>query len=179
MGHLSVSALVTVDGVTSDPPKWIDGHVDDDFSRDALERIQPAGALLMGRVTYEFFSQMWPNMTGPYPDKINSMKKVVFSSTLRSAEWKNSTIVRGDVVAEVRKLKEQVAGDLAIYGYGKLSQTLMKHGLIDELHLSIFPVMAGEGSMLFSEMAKLPLDLIASKTFSNGIVALRYRPATA
>src|ERR687895_28741 len=93
--------------------------------------------MLMGRGTYEYFADVMPQQTGPYADAINAIRKYVFSSTLESADWNNSTIIRDDVVAAVTKLKQEEGGDLMMYGYGRLSRTLFEHHLVDEIRFSV------------------------------------------
>ena len=104
------------------------------------------------------------------------MPKYVFSSTLEQAEWKNSTIMRGDVVAEVSRLKQQVGRDLLIWGHGLLGQTLLKHHLLDVLDLSIHPLLLGQGRLFFRQGETARLRLVAAKSFSKGIVKLTYEP---
>jgi dihydrofolate reductase len=133
--------------------------------------------MLMGRGTYEYFADVMPKQTGPYADAINAIRKYVFSSTLERADWNNSTIVRDDVVTAVNDLKQQDGGDLMIYGYGRLSKTLLEHHLVDEIRFSIHPVLvcaveAGGGGK------KLPLELLATAPSANGVVALTYQPAS-
>jgi dihydrofolate reductase len=110
---------------------------------------------------------------------MNSIRKYVFSSTLERADWHNSTIIRGDVAAEVRKLKQQTGRDLIMYGHGPLGQTLLEHHLLDELQLAINPLFVGCGTLLFREGEKTTLKLVATKTRANGVVVLSYQPAVA
>jgi dihydrofolate reductase len=112
MRKIIESSLVSLDGVIGDPPTWVGDYIDEEFEKDALERLSRSDALLMGRRTYEMFAQMWPARTGVYADKVNSIRKYVFSSTLDKADWKNSTILRGDVASEARQLKRQAGPDL-------------------------------------------------------------------
>ena len=110
---------------------------------------------------------------------MNTIRKYVFSATLASAEWSNSTIVRGDALAEVTKIKEQDGRDLALFGHGRLAQTLLEKGLIDELRLSIHPVLAGAGLPQFTNGDKTRLTLVSAKTFATGVVVLSYQTAGA
>ena len=123
----------------------------------------------MGRGTYEYFAEVMPNQTGPYADAINAIRKYVFSSTLESVDWNNSTIIRGDVVSAVTKLKEEDGGDLMMYGYGRLSRTLLEHHLVDEIRFSVHPVFVGH---------TLPLKLVGTTPSPSGVVALTYEPAS-
>lgn len=176
MRKIIESSLVSLDGVIGDPPTWIGDYIDEEFEKDALERLLSSDALLMGRRTYEMFAQIWPTRTGVYADKVNSIRKYVFSSTLDKADWKNSTILRGDVTSEVRQLKQRTGLDLAIYGHGLLGQTLLKQGLLDELRLSIHPLLVGHGKLFFREGESTKLKLIGTESFKSGVVVLRYQP---
>jgi len=135
--------------------------------------------MLMGRGTYELFATIWPGQTDDFAQRINGIRKYVFSSTLASADWSNSTIVRGDVLAEARKIKEQDGRDLALFGHGRLARTLLENGLTDELRLSIHPVLAGAGLPQFSTGSKTPLTLVSAKTFKTGVVTLSFQMAGA
>src|ERR1700751_1853659 len=129
----------------------------------------------MGRTTFEEFAKIWPGSSHPWADRINSITKYVFSSTLREADWANSVIVGGDVATEVSKLKERDGGNLLIYGHGLLAQTLLKWQLLDVLDLSIPPVMVGAGGLFFDEDTRAAMQLVPAKTFSK-IVKLTYEP---
>ena len=169
------SAFVSLDGVTEDPRSW--AIFDPDSAEEAVQALKAYDGMLMGRGTYEYFADVMPKQTGPYADAINAIRKYVFSSTLERADWNNSTIVRDDVVTAVNDLKQQDGGDLMIYGYGRLSKTLLEHHLVDEIRFSIHPVLvcaveAGGGGK------KLPLELLATAPSTNGVVALTYQPAS-
>ena len=128
-------------------------------------------------MTYEGFAAAWPSMTDDvgFADKFNGMPKYVVSSTLENAEWNNSTILDGDVVEEVTKLKQTVGGDIVIHGSGQLVQTLLEHDLIDELRLMVFPVVLGTGKRLFGDTSdKKRLQLTDSTTVGDGILLLTY-----
>jgi dihydrofolate reductase len=168
------SAFISLDGVTADPGSW--AIFDPDSGQEAVQVMQALDGMLMGRGTYEYFADVMPQQTGPYADAINAIRKYVFSSTLESADWNNSTIIRDDVVTAVNGLKQQDGGDLMIYGHGRLSKTLLEHNLVDEIRFSIHPVLVcavaagGSGK-------KLPLELLATAPSANGVVALTYQPA--
>ena len=169
--------LASVDGVFAgtDISGFFD-YSDDAYMRDRLGQLLACDAMLMGRNTYEIFAQIWPGSTHPLADRINAIQKYVFSSKLEQAEWSNSTIVRGDVVAEVSKLKQQEGRDLLIYGHGLLGETLLKRHLLDVLDLSIHPLVLGQGKQFFREGENATLRLVAAKSFSKGIVKLTYEP---
>jgi dihydrofolate reductase len=144
--------LVSVDGVFSggDISGFFD-YRDDAYLRDGLGQLLACDAMLMGRNTYENFAKIWPGRTHPWADRINAIQKYVFSSKLEKAEWTNSTIVRGDVVAEVTRLKQQEGRDLLVYGLGLLGETLLRQHLLDVLDLSIYPLVVGQGKQFFRE----------------------------
>jgi dihydrofolate reductase len=179
MRKIIESTLASADGVIGSPPLWAMDYRDEEVTRDALERLSGSDAMLMGRGTYELFAATWPGQANDFAQRMNTIGKYVFSSTLASADWSNSTIVRGDVMDEVTKIKEQDGGDLALFGHGRLAQTLLENGLIDELRLSIHPVLAGGGLPQFSNGHKTPLKLISAKTFTTGVVVLSYQTAAA
>ena len=134
--------------------------------------------MLMGRRTYEFFAAAFPHRTGEYGERVNRISKYVFSSTLKKADWSNSSIVKGEVAAEAAKLKEQAGKDLVVYGHGLLGLTLLKHHLLDELKLWIHPCFVGRGTLLFREGETTNLMLIAQKTLATGVIVASYQPVT-
>jgi dihydrofolate reductase len=143
-----------------------------------LDETFQSEALLLGRVTYEGFAAAWPSRDGEFADKFNSMPKYVVSSTLEDPEWNNSTVLKGDVVDEVSKLKEQHDGDIYVHGSCQLVQTLIENDLVDELHLMVFPVILGTGKRVFGETSdKKALRLADSKTVGEGVAILVYQPA--
>src|SRR5262252_178023 len=165
MRRIIESTLVSLDGVFGDPHTWAMEYFDQEAEAYALELLSNADAMLMGRRTYEFFAAAFPHQTGEYGSRINSIRKYVFSNTLKKADWSNSTIVRGDVVAEAAKLKEQEGKALVIYyGHGLLGQTLLEHDLLDELKLWIHPLFGGRGQFLFREGKPATLKLEAART---------------
>jgi dihydrofolate reductase len=177
MRKIIESTLVSLDGVIGDPHLWAMNYFDNEAQEDSLEMLLASDAMLMGRRTYEIFAGVWPARTGDYADRMNNIRKYVFSSTLERADWNNSTIIRGDVAAEVAKLKQQDGQALVMYGHGPLGQTLLEHGLLDELRFSIHPILVGSGRLLFREGEKTILKLIAKKTRGTGVVVLSYQPA--
>ena len=176
MSKLIEYTLASVDGVCTGPEVMrFFQYRDDAYFRDGLSQLLACDAMLMGRTTYEQFAKIWPDNPHPWADRINAITKYVFSSTLREAEWANSVIVGGDVATEVSKLKQRDGGDLVIYGHGLLAQTLLKSELLDVLDLSIHPVIAGSGGLLFHEDTTAAMQLVTVKTFSK-IVKLTYEP---
>jgi dihydrofolate reductase len=170
------SAFMSLDGVTADPGSW--AIFDPDAGEEAVQSLHTLSGMLMGRGTYEYFAEVMPKQSGPYPDAINAIRKYVFSSTLENAGWNNSTLIRDDVVAAVTELKQEDGGDLMIYGHGRLSQTLLAHHLVDEIRFSIHPVLAGEGAVSGGKGKTLPLNLLGATPSPSGVVALTYQPAS-
>jgi dihydrofolate reductase len=177
MRRIIASTLVSLDGVIGAPHLWAGDYFDEQARQEALEQLLASDAMLMGRRTYEGFAALWPAQRGDYADRLNSMRKYVFSSTLEKAEWNNSTIVRGDVPAAVAELKQQDGQDLVMYGHGQLGQTLLEHHLLDELRFAVHPLFVGRGALLNREGDRMPLQLVAAKTLGTGVVVLTYRDA--
>jgi dihydrofolate reductase len=181
---LIVSEFVTLDGVMEAPggepshphTGWVFDFMGPEQEQYKLEEVLEAEVLLLGRVTYEGFSAAWPERGGPFADKMNSMPKVVASTTLDDPEWSNTTVIR-DVPGEVARLKQEDGGPIVVAGSRTLVHSLMEHGLIDEYRLMIFPVALGSGARLFPETPeKTPLELVDSRTFASGVVVHTYRP---
>jgi dihydrofolate reductase len=186
MGKIVVSENVTLDGVVQD------GTGDEGFGRGGwagragprgreetakilLDEALRSDALLLGRRSYEFFAARWPSRAGALADRLNSMPKYVVSSTLQDPAWTNSTVLNGDAVHDVSKLKQQLAGDIVVYGSAQLVHTLMDHDLVDELRLTIYPVVLGAGLRLFGETGgKRPMRLVATRTVGNDLAFLTY-----
>jgi dihydrofolate reductase len=178
MRKIIESTLVSLDGVIQDPHLWAVEYFDGEAERHALELLSTADAMLMGRRTYEFFAAAFPHRTGEYGERVNRISKYVFSSTLKKADWSNSSVLEGDVPIEAAKLKAQVGNDLVIYGHGLLGQTLLKHHLLDELKLWIHPCFVGRGKLLFREGEKTNLKLVGQKTLGTGVVVVTYQAVT-
>jgi dihydrofolate reductase len=187
MGRIVVTEFVSLDGVMEDPggaEEFQHGGWSFEFSRGEegdkfkLDEALESDALLLGRVTYEGFAAAWPSREGEFADKFNTMPKYVVSSTLEEPEWNNTTVLEGDVVEEVSKLKQAVDGDIVVHGSARLVQTLVEHDLVDELRLMVFPVVLGSGKRLFGETSdKKPLGLADSKMVGDGVAILTYQPA--
>jgi len=171
------STLVSIDGVIGDPPVWAGEYFGTEAEQAALEQLLASDAMLMGRRTYEMFAAMSLTATGGYADRMTSIRKYVFSSTLEKADWDNTTIIRGDPATAVAELKQHDGHPLVMYGHGPLGQTLLEHQLLDELHFMIHPVFVGGGTLLFREIGKTPLRLAGTKTLDTGVVVLSYQPA--
>src|SRR5687768_7033190 len=187
MGKLVVTEFVSLDGVMEAPggedfkyPGWSFAFArGEDGNQFKLDETLETEALLIGRVTYESFAGAWPKREGEFADKFNNMPKYVVSSTLQDPEWNNSTVLKGDVVEEVSKLRQEQDGDIVVHGSAQLAQTLMDHDLVDELRLMVFPVVLGSGKRLFGQTSdKKALRLADSKTVGDGVEILRYERAT-
>jgi dihydrofolate reductase len=187
MGRIVVTEFVSLDGVMEDPGgsenfahggwsfKISRGEEGDKFK---LDETFASEALLLGRVTYEGFAEAWPSRDGEFADKFNNMPKYVVSSTLDKPEWNNSTVLKGDIVEEVGKLKRQQDGDIVVHGSARLVQTLIERDLVDELRLMVYPVVLGSGKRLFGETSDMKaLRLVESKVVGDGVSILVYRPA--
>src|SRR5260221_6228169 len=187
MGKIVVTEFVSLDGVMEAPGGGEDfKHAGwtfkisrgEDGDKCKLDETNETEALLLGRVTYEGFAAAWPSRTGEFADKFNSMHKSVVPSTLKEPEWNNSTMLKGNVVEEIRKLRQKVGGNIVVHGSARLVQTLLEHDLVDELRLMVFPVVLGMGKRLFGDTSdKKPLQLVNSKMVGDGIAILIYRPA--
>jgi dihydrofolate reductase len=164
------SAYVSLDGVTEDPQSW--ATFGSGSAEEAAQALNALDGMLMGRGTYEYFADTMPTQTGPYADAINAIRKYVFSSTLEKADWNNSTIIREDPVGAVTRLKHEDGGDLMMYGYGRLNQTLITNHLVDEIRFSVHPVLAAGGRA--SAGQTLPLKFLAVTPSPNGVVALTH-----
>jgi dihydrofolate reductase len=177
MRKIIESTLVSLDGAFRDPHIWATEYFDAEAEAYALELLSAADAMLMGRQTYEFFAAAFPHRTGEYGDRINSIRKYVFSNTLTKAAWKNSSIVKGDPVTEAARLKQQGGKDLVIYGHGRLSEALLERNLLDELKIWIHPLLMGHAELRLREGKKARLKLVATRTLMTGVIVATYQPA--
>jgi dihydrofolate reductase len=188
MGRIVVTEFISVDGVVEDPGGAEDyehGGWSFEFDRGEdgnkfkLDETMDSEALLLGRVTFQGFADAWPSREGEFADKFNDMPKYVVSSTIDGSEWSNSTVLEGDVADAVANLKQEQDGDIVVHGSAQLVQTLLEHGLVDELRLMVFPVVLGSGKRLFGQSRdKRNLELAESRTVGDGVSILVYRPAT-
>jgi dihydrofolate reductase len=188
MSRLIVSEFVTLDGVMEAPggepthphSGWVFEYTGPEQLEYKFEEVREAGSLLIGRVTYEGFSAAWPTREGEFADKMNSMPKYVVSSTLSEPlAWSNSTVIKGDVAAEVAKLKQQDGAPILVAGSATLVQSLIENDLVDELRVMVFPVLVGGGKRVFPESRqKKPLQLVDIKTFASGVAVHTYQPAS-
>jgi dihydrofolate reductase len=187
MGRIIVSEFISLDGVIQDPggdSKWKHAGWSFKFSRGEdgdkfkFDETRESEALLLGRVTYEGFAAAWPHVPGEFGDMFNNMPKYVVSSTLEKADWKNSTVLKGDVVKEVSALKQRLKGNIVVHGSAQLVQTLLEHDLVDEVRLMVYPVILGSGKRLFGETTdKKTLKLAESRTVGDGVAILIFKKA--
>jgi dihydrofolate reductase len=178
MRKIIVSSQSSMDMVIDNPQNFVFDYVNDEFMDYAREQLFESDALIMGRLTYEAFAEAWSSRAGAddFADRMNSLPKYVASRTLKEPLAWNANLIKGDIVKEVAKLKEQDGKNILQYGSGELTQTLLKHGLIDEFRLMIFPVAMGTGQRPFENIEKVPMKLLETKVFNTGAVILHYQP---
>ena len=174
MSKVVAAEYLTLDGAMENPA-WTSPYFNDELGEFQSELMFSCDALLLGRVTYESFAAAWPKMDGaPGAERMNSIPKLVASTTLQAAEW-NASIIQGEVAAEVARLKQEPGQNLLIYGSAQLVQHLHALGLIDEYRLMVFPVLAGSGKRLFADGGEQAgMKLISSYTTSTGVLVLNY-----
>jgi dihydrofolate reductase len=186
MARIVVTEFVSLDGVMEDPGGaedfehggWTFEIERGDGDGFKMEETRASDALLLGRVTYEGFASAWPSRDGEFADKFNGMPKYVVSSTLEDPEWNNTTVLGGDVVDEVSRLRRETQGEIVVHGSASLVQTLLDSDLVDELRLMVFPVVLGSGRRLFGTSdGKRRMRLTDSKTVGDGVAILIYEPA--
>ena len=188
MGKIVMSGPqnVSLDGVVQDPDGeegferggWFVefGAKDlEEWNKVALDEALRAEAWLLGGRSYEFFGERWRPRSGELADRLNSLPKYVVSSTLEGPEWNNTRVLKGDVVTEVSKLKQEIDGEIHVPASYQLARALFEHDLVDELRLVVFPVVLGDGERLFGETSdKKPMRLVDTKTIGDGLTFLSY-----
>jgi class 3 adenylate cyclase/dihydrofolate reductase len=189
MPRLIASEFVTLDGVMEAPGHeqhpdgknaWALRYAGEDQQRYKAEELLGAGAILLGRVTYEVFAAFWPTAPkdGGFADRMNALPKYVVSETLRTAGWQNATIIGANPAEKVAELKRQPGGDILLFGSADLLNSLTKHDLVDEYRLMVFPVVLGSGKRLFHDATDVThLQLVDTRNFASGVTVLTYRPA--
>jgi dihydrofolate reductase len=188
MGKVIISENVSLDGVIQDPAGdegftrggWV-GRVGDRGRQEAakvlLNEAMTAEAFLLGRRSYEFFAGRWPSRSGELADRLNTLPKYVVSSTLEDPDWNNTTVLKGDAVNEVSKLKQELTGEIVVYASFQLVPTLLEDDLVDELRLMIYPVVLGAGERLFRETSdKKPMRLVDIRAVADDLAYLTYAP---
>ena len=177
--RLVATEYVSVDGVMDEPGQWSFSFWSEEASKFKEEELHATDALLLGRLTYEGFAAAWPTMkdTGAFGERMNSIKKYVVSSTLKNPTWNNTTVIAGDPVEEIRKLRAQPGKDLLLSGSGTLVRSLIPHDLIDEFRLMVHPIVLGKGKRLFhGDEPQRVLQLTGVKQFPTGVTVLAYEP---
>jgi dihydrofolate reductase len=176
-----VSALqMSLNGVVEAPERWVfpHGYSNEEVEQEIGSSMATSDAMLLGRVTYEEFAGYWPQQTGDIADFMNATPKLVVSTTLRAAEWQNSTVINGDLAEELTRLKQRPGKSINVVGSATLVRSLLREGLLDELKLLVCPILLGGGRRLFDGGdAEVPLRLADAKTFSTGVQSLTYTPA--
>jgi dihydrofolate reductase len=183
---LSGPQNVSLDGVVQDPDGkegfglggWFvefGGKDLEEWNKVALDDALRAQAWLLGRRSYEFFGERWRPRSGELAERLNSLPKYVVSSTLETPEWNNTTVLKGDAVTEVAKLKQELDGEIVVPASYQLGRTLLEHDLVDALRLVVFPVVLGAGERFFGETSdKKPMRLVDTKTIGDGLAFLTY-----
>jgi dihydrofolate reductase len=186
MGKIIISANISLDGVVQDPTGeegfkfggWflqIGAGDREEWAKVELAEALHAEALLLGRRSDEYFGSRWLSRSGEWADRLNTMPKYVVSSTIEEPVWSNSTVLKGDVVSEVAKLKHKLEGEIVVYGSAQLAHTLIEHNLVDEVRLMIYPVALGTGGRLFGETSdKKAMRLVDAKTVGDSLALLTY-----
>jgi dihydrofolate reductase len=186
MGKIVVSENVSLDGVAQDPTGeegfrhggWFGRIGDKDreaWAKMELDEALGAEALLLGRRSDEWFATRWLSRSGDWADRLNSLPKYVVSSALEEPRWTSATVLTGDVADAVSKLKQELDGDIVVYASTQLVHTLMEHDLVDELRLTVYPVVLGAGERLFGETSdSRPLRLVSTQTVGAGLAFLTY-----
>jgi dihydrofolate reductase len=171
------TSFVSLDGVVEAPQDWHFPYFNDEMAAAIGAAMGSSDAMLVGRVTYQVWAGFWPDADDEMADYMNNTPKYVASRTLDKVEWSNSRLLEGDVPSAVAALKEKPGKDIVMSGSATLARSLLREGLVDELHLMIHPVVVGEGARLFPNGEKHALELVDSKTFGTGVVYAIYRPA--
>ncbi|MCU1465014.1 MAG: bifunctional deaminase-reductase domain protein [Actinomycetia bacterium] len=186
MGKIVISTNVSLDGVVQDPDggegfrlggwfRQFGGKDLEEWAKVSFDEALGTEALLLGRRSDEWFAERWLSRPGEWADRLNRLPKYVVSSTLEKPRWSNSTVLKGDVVTEVAKLKRELPGDIVVYASYQLGRALIEHDLVDELRLVVFPVVLGAGERLFGETSdERPVRLVDVRTIGDGLAFVTY-----
>ena len=179
MRKIVAGLFISLDGVVETANEWMGPWFNEELGQTIGSLMGAQDAMLLGRVTYQEFAAHWPQQTGEMADTMNGTAKYVVSGTLPSADWQNSTLIpAASASAEIAGLKQQPGKNIGMTGSGTLVGSLLREGLLDELHLFVFPLVVGSGKRLFAAPGdKLPLKLLDSATFQSGVVHLTYAKA--
>jgi dihydrofolate reductase len=181
MRKIIAGLFISLDGVVEAPDQWHFPYFNDEMGEAVGGMMAESDTMLLGRKTYEGFASFWPNQGSEVEgaDHMNTIPKLVASTTLDRVDWQNSTLIKGNVAEELTRLKQQPGKNIGITGSATLVRSLLRDGVLDELHLLVHPIIVGQGQRLFDDMAaQVPLKLVSSKTFSTGVLSLVYAPAT-
>ncbi|MFG1623928.1 dihydrofolate reductase family protein [Kribbella sp. NPDC049227] len=186
MRRIIASALMTFDGVAEDPGGfggtpyggWAGPYFGDEAVRRSMEKLSGCDYFLCGRRTYEMFSAAWGNASGPYAERLNSIPKLVASTTLTGELTWNASLLEGDAIQALKRIKAEPGGDIIMYGNPTLLHSLLRNGLVDELDIMVHPLVLGTGARLFPDGApRTELELVSQTTLPTGVIALTYKPA--
>ena len=180
MRKLVAVELVSLDGVIESPEEWAFPYSNDEMNEANAEGMATSDALLLGRETYEQMAAFWPEQPGGMPmvDYINSVRKYVVSTALEEAGWNNSTLIKDNVAEEIAQLKRHPGKNITTLGSAVLVRSLLRAGLLDELRLTVHPVVLGSGKRLFEDGGdRESMELVSSRTFGTGVLDLTYRPS--
>ena len=181
MRKIIAGLFISLDGVVEAPETWHFPYFNDEMGEAVAAQAAQSDTMLLGRKTYEAFAAYWPNVSRdePFADVMNDTPKLVASATLDHVDWQNSTLIEGDVVTSLTRIKDQPGKDISITGSPTLVRSLLRAGVLDELRLLVHPIVVGHGKRLFeAEDQPIPLRLIEAKTFTTGVQAMTYAPAT-
>lgn len=182
MRRIVSSLFLSLDGIAEAPNRFVFPYFDDEVGKEVGEAMVGPDTVLLGRRTYEEWSTYWPTKTAaddPFAGYINPIRKVVVSTTLREANWENTTVVRG-LEPHVRALKDESGGGIAVHGSISLARSLLAAGLLDELRLLVFPIVVGSGKRLFDgSIEGMPLTLVEERRLPTGVLSLVYTPPPA
>ena len=179
MRQIAAGLFISLDGVIEAPEKWTGPYFNDQVGQAVGALMAQSDAMLLGRLTYEGFAAAFGGQSGGMADQMNNTPKYVVSGTLATAGWQNSTLINGDVAAQISELKQQPGENIGMTGSSALVSWLLRHGLLDRLDLLVFPVVLASGKHLFSELdVQVPLTLTGSEAFGTGVVHLTYTPAS-
>jgi dihydrofolate reductase len=178
MGKIVSSFFISLDGVVESPDQWHFPYFNDEMGAAIEGGMQSAAAFLMGRKLYEEWSAYWTttDQDQDFAAFINNARKYVVSNTLEKADWNNTTIVSGDIAAQLREVKEQADGDIQMSGSATTVRSLLANGVLDELNLLVHPIVVGHGQRLFEDTETHRLKLVKSETFRTGVLNLSYVP---
>jgi len=181
MRKIVAGLFVSLDGVMESPERWHFPYFNDEMGEAVGSQMAEADTMLLGRRTYQEFAGYWADKTSdvPFADQMNDTPKLVASTTLDAVEWRNSTLIKGNVAEELTRLKQQPGKNISISGSATLVRSLLRDGVLDELRLLVHPIVVGGGRRLFEGMSdQIPLRLVDAKTFSTGVLYLTYEPAS-